>query len=96
MFQSNLVSSLTFYPFSSLVPCTIKCADGVELRRIFFDYCDYTFGGMMKNNFMHPSDFRKAIRECLEGFNLAAPEIENLFGIIRTLEDRNIFVALDK
>jgi hypothetical protein len=51
---------------------------------------------MMKNNFMHPADFRKAIRECLEGFNLAAPEIENLFGIIRTLEDRNIFVALDK
>jgi hypothetical protein len=96
MLESNLISSLTFYPFSSLVPCTIKCPDGVELRDIFNDYCDYTFGGLMRNTYMHPTDFRKAIRECLLDFNLAAPEIENLMAKVQAMQDKEIFVALDK
>jgi hypothetical protein len=52
----------------------------------------------MKGTYLHPDEFKKAIQNILqeESWNMAAPEIENLFGIIRTLQDRNIFVALDK
>jgi hypothetical protein len=98
MFQSNLVQSLTFYPFSSLVPCTIKCEDGVRLDDVFNEYCEYTFGGIMKGTYLHPDEFKKAIQNILqeESWNKTAPEIENLFGTIRTLQDRNIFIALDK